>query len=66
MGPGASGGWADINATIMRNIKVPVPPLAVQQRLVAEVETLEKNIAEAQAIIAAAPAKKQAVMQRYL
>ncbi len=57
---------ANINATIMRNIKVPVLPLAEQHRLVGEVEELEKSIAESQAIIAAAPAKKQAVMQRYL
>jgi len=57
---------ANINATIMRNIKVPVPPLADQKRLVAEVEKLEKQIAEAQAVIAAAPARKQAIMQQYL
>ncbi len=57
---------ANINATIMRNIKVPVPPLAEQQKLVAEIEALERDIASAQAVIAAAPAKKQAIMQRYL
>ncbi len=57
---------ANINATVMRNSKVPIPPLAEQQRLVAEVEALEKSIAAAQAIIAAAPARKQAILQRYL
>jgi type I restriction-modification system DNA methylase subunit/restriction endonuclease S subunit len=57
---------ANINATIMRNIKVPVPPLTEQKRLVAVIIKLEKQIAEAQAIIAAAPARKQAIMQRYL
>ena len=50
----------------MRQIKVPVSPLADQQRFVAEVETLERTIAEAQAVLAAASAKKQAIMQRYL
>jgi restriction endonuclease S subunit len=55
-----------INATIMRNIKAPVPPLADQQKLAAEVEALERDIANAQAVIAAAPARKQAIMQRYL
>jgi len=40
--------------------------LVFYNRFVAEVEGLEKKIAEAQAIIAAAPTKKQAVMQRYL
>jgi type I restriction enzyme M protein len=57
---------ANINATIMRNIKVPVPPLTEQKRLVYAVEKLEKQIAEAQAVISAAPACKQAIMQRYL
>ncbi|MDA8430617.1 MAG: restriction endonuclease subunit S [Geobacteraceae bacterium] len=57
---------ANINATIMRNIKVPVPPIAEQKRLVAKVEKLEKQIAQAQAVIAAAPARKQAIMQKYL
>lgn len=47
-------------------VTTPVPPLAEQQRLVAEVEKLEKSIAEAQAVIAAVPARKQAIMQRYL
>ncbi len=56
----------NISATIMRNIKVPVPSLAEQQKFVAEIEVLERTIAEAQAVIAAAPARKQAIMQRYL
>jgi len=34
--------------------------------MVAEVEKLEKQIAEAQAIIAAAPVSKQAIMQKHL
>jgi restriction endonuclease S subunit len=61
-----SAGQNNINATKMRQIKVPVPPFAEQQRFVAEVETLESAIAAAQATLDAAPAKKQAIMQRYL
>ena len=57
---------ANINATVMRSIEVPVPPLAEQQRLVAKVQALEQKIAEAQAVIAGAPARKQAILQRYL
>lgn len=56
----------NINIEILKPIKVPVPTLAVQKRFVADIEKLEELIADAQAIIAAAPAKKQAVMQRYL
>ncbi len=50
----------------IEKITIPVPPLAEQQCLVAEVEALEKSIAEAQAIIDGSAAKKQAVLQRYL
>jgi hypothetical protein len=43
------------NATKMRHIKVPVPPLPKQQGLVA---ANEQTIAAAKAVIAAAPSKK--------
>ncbi len=61
-----SAGQNNINATKMRNIEVPVPALPMQAQVVTEVLALEQTIAEAQAVIAAAPARKQAIMQRYL
>lgn len=57
---------ANINATVMRNIKVPVPPLAEQKKFVAKIEALEKQISEAQAVIDGAAARKQAILQKYL
>ncbi len=57
---------SNINATKMRQIKIPVPPIAAQKKFVTEIEAQEKSIAAAQATLAAAPAKKQAIMQRYL
>lgn len=57
---------ANINAKIMRNIKVPVPSLPEQKKFVARVEALEKQIAEAQAVIDGAAARKQAILQKYL
>ena len=46
----------------MRNIKVPVPSLAEQKKFVAKIEALEKQIAEAQALIDGAAARKQAIL----
>ncbi len=57
---------ANINATVMRNIKVPVPPLVEQEKFVSRIEALERAIADAQTIINDAPAKKQAVMNKHL
>lgn len=57
---------ANINATVMRNMTVPVPSLPEQQQLVERVRKLEQQIAEAQAVIASAPARKQAILQKYL
>lgn len=47
-------------------VATPVPPLAEQKEFVDKVEALEKQIAEAQAVIDAAPARKEAVMKKYL
>ncbi|MBX9597780.1 MAG: N-6 DNA methylase [Burkholderiales bacterium] len=56
----------NINGQIYSQLLVPVPPLEVQQQLVSQIEVLEVEIAAAQAIIAAAPAQKQAILHKYL
>ena len=61
-----SGGTNNINATKMKNIKVPVPSLAEQKKFVTKIEALEKQIADAQAVIDGAAARKQAILQKYL
>jgi len=61
-----SGGTNNINATKMKNIKVPVPTLPEQKKFVARIEALEKEIADAQAVIDGAAARKQAILQKYL
>ncbi|MFY4025212.1 N-6 DNA methylase [Achromobacter xylosoxidans] len=57
---------ANINATVMRNIKVPVPTLAEQKKFVTKIEAQEEQIAVAQAVINGAAARKQAILQKYL
>jgi type I restriction enzyme M protein len=56
----------NINVEILKPVRVPIPSQTEQILFVTEIETFEHAIAEAQAIIAAAPARKQAIMQRYL
>lgn len=57
---------ANINATIMRNIKVPVPSLPDQKKFVVKIEALEKKIADAQTIIDGAAVRKQRVLTKNL
>lgn len=58
---------ANINATIMRNIKIPVPSsLTTQQSIVAEIQAIESQLKEAQKVIDSVGEKKQAIMKAYL
>jgi type I restriction-modification system DNA methylase subunit/restriction endonuclease S subunit len=61
-----SAGQININATKMKQTKVPVPSLAEQEKFIAKVGPLEKRIVDAQFIIDAASARKQAVMKKFL
>ena len=61
-----SAGQININATKMRQTKVPVVSIADQKKFVTKIEALEKKIADAQAVIDSAAARKQAVLQNYL
>ena len=61
-----SSGHRRVPASFYENLMIPVPPLAEQEALVAQIETLEAQIAQAQAVIDAAPAQKQAILKKYL
>ena len=50
----------------VRGLQIPVPPLDIQQQLVAEVEQLETKITEAQAVIDKATNRKNAILTKYL
>jgi type I restriction enzyme M protein len=57
---------ANINATVMRNIQVPLPSLSDQKRFTNKAEALETQIADAQKTIRGAAALKRAILQKYL
>nr|CAC85954.1 AloI restriction modification enzyme [Acinetobacter lwoffii] len=61
-----SGGTNNINATKMKSIKVPVPSLDEQAKFIAKIELLQKQVADAQATIDSAAARKSTVMKKYL
>ncbi len=57
---------ANINAGVMKALRVPVPPLKEQERFVQAVEALESQIATARALLRTAPARKEAILKEHL
>ena len=57
---------ANINATKMKNIQIPVPPLKFQKQFVSEIEILEQRIAESQKVIDSVPERKKETIKKYL
>ena len=55
-----------LNLTEIKNIRIPIPPLNIQQQFAAEVEQLEVKITEAQAMINNATERKNAILAKYL
>ena len=55
---------ANINAGVMKALRVPVPPLKEQERFVQAVVALESQIATARALLRTAPARKEADLER--
>ncbi len=56
----AQGG---INLTNLKQIKIPLPPLEVQQQIVNKCETVDKEAEQARQIIAAAKQRSETIMQ---
>jgi len=55
-----------INAGNLYNISVPIPPLEIQRQALAAIAQHEARIQEARKVIAAAPQRKQAILDKYL
>jgi restriction endonuclease S subunit len=55
-----------LNQTQLSNIKIPLPPLSEQQRIVSEIEKIEEKIKVLETEIAEIPTQKQAILKEYL
>lgn len=55
-----------LNLGNIRDIKIPVPPLAKQQEIVSEIEGYEAEILKLEKIMQQSAEKKKAVLERYL
>jgi type I restriction enzyme M protein len=55
-----------LNQTQLSNIKIPLPPLSEQQKIVSEIEKIEAKIKVLETEIAEIPKLKEAVLKKYL
>ena len=60
------GLYPSINKSDIENIKIPVPPIEIQNQIVAEIELLEIQIAQNQAVINSSKVAKQQILDKYL
>ena len=65
MATGQSG-QIELAIKTIANIKIQIPSLEEQQKIVSQIEELEKQIAEAQVIIDNSKQQKQAILDKYL
>lgn len=56
----------NINIQILNSVKIPLPPLPEQQKIVSEIEKIEAKINILETEIAAIPKLKEAILKKYL
>jgi type I restriction enzyme M protein len=55
-----------LNQTLLSSIKVPLPPIADQQKIVSQITEIENKIAALESEISNIPQQKEAVLKKYL
>tara|TARA_R110000868_G_scaffold411005_1_gene701320 strand:+ start:11752 stop:15459 length:3708 start_codon:yes stop_codon:yes gene_type:complete len=55
-----------LNQTQLSNIKIPLPPLSEQQKIVSEIEKIETKITVLETEISAIPKHKETILKKYL
>ena len=63
---GAGSTFVEVSGKQMSKMSIMVPELSEQQKIVTQIEKLEKQIAEAQAIIDNSKQQKQEILNKYL
>ena len=57
---------ANINGSLLKQYRIPVPTLDEQNAIVAKIQKFEQQIEAAQKILDSAFARKQAILDKYL
>ena len=65
MATGQSG-QIELSLGIIWNIKIPLPPLSEQQRIVTEIEKIEDEISRLESELTTIPSQKEFILKKYL
>ncbi|WP_217699380.1 restriction endonuclease subunit S [Leptospira alexanderi] len=57
---------ANINGTLLKSYKIPLPPISEQKRIVSEIVKIEKKITELEKQIDLIPKQQEAILKKYL
>lgn len=57
---------ANISGSALQKYRIPLPPLAKQQEIVSQITAFESKITDAKKIMEECPAKKQAILDKWL
>ena len=55
-----------LNQTLLSSIKVPLPTLTEQQKIVSQITEIENKIAVLESVISNIPQQKEAILKKYL
>ncbi len=55
-----------LNQTLLSSIKIPLPPIGEQQKIISQITEIENRIADLENEIAAIPQQKEAILKKYL
>ncbi|MFM6345835.1 MAG: restriction endonuclease subunit S, partial [Dolichospermum sp.] len=57
---------ANINATKLKSIEIPVPSLSIQNKIATEIQNIEAEIYNLETELNIIPEQKEAILQKYL
>ena len=56
----------ELTIKTIQNIKIPLPPIDIQEQIIEEIEIIEKEISNLQSQLDQIPEQKKSILKKYL